>query len=112
MSFQSALDSVWNMVAHPLAGIDKQEMVDTRELFNALNDLLNLDPISGTWRNLRCGNFPRKFNIADRTSGRTTPTPTALWPAPMPTRASWDLMWRWEGGGGHVYQARDRERAW
>ena len=29
-SFQSALDSVRNMVGHPLAGIDDQEMVDTQ----------------------------------------------------------------------------------
>ena len=40
-SFQSALDSVRNMVGSPLAGIDDQEMVDTREFCNALNDLLN-----------------------------------------------------------------------
>merc|ERR1719183_2148393 len=48
-SFQSALDSVRNMVGHPLAGIDDQEMVDTREFCNALNDLVSLDPVTGTW---------------------------------------------------------------
>lgn len=31
-SFQSALDSVRNMVGNPLAGIDDQELVDTREV--------------------------------------------------------------------------------
>ena len=39
-SFKSVLDSVRNMVGHPLAGIDGQEMVDTRELCNASNDLI------------------------------------------------------------------------
>jgi ferredoxin-nitrite reductase len=63
-SFQSALDSVRNMVGHPLAGIDDQEMVDTRELTNALNDLVSLDPVLGTRGNPRWANLPRKFNIA------------------------------------------------
>ena len=31
-SFQSALDSVRNMVGNPLAGIDDKELVDTREV--------------------------------------------------------------------------------
>ena len=43
-SIQSALDNVRNMVGNPLAGIDDQELVDTRELCNALNDLVSLDP--------------------------------------------------------------------
>ena len=49
-SFQSALDNVRNMVGSPLAGIDdqQQEMVDTRELCEALNDLICLDPVTGT----------------------------------------------------------------
>ena len=63
-SFQSALDSVRNMVGNPLAGIDDQEMVDTRELCNALNDLVSLDPVTGTRGNPQWGNLPRKFNIA------------------------------------------------
>lgn len=63
-SFQSALDNVRNMVGSPLAGIDDQEMVDTRELCNALNDLVSLDPITGTRGNPVWGNLPRKFNIA------------------------------------------------
>jgi ferredoxin-nitrite reductase len=63
-SFQSALDSVRNMVGNPLAGIDENEMVDTRELCNALNDLVSLDPVTGTRGNPMWGNLPRKFNIA------------------------------------------------
>mmetsp|Transcript_266 Transcript_266/g.684 ORF Transcript_266/g.684 Transcript_266/m.684 type:complete len:614 (-) Transcript_266:336-2177(-) len=63
-SFQSALDNVRNMVGSPLAGIDDQEMVDTRELCNALNDLVSLDPVTGTRGNPYWGNLPRKFNIA------------------------------------------------
>ena len=47
-SFQSALDSVRNMVGSPLAGIDDHEMVDTRELCNAVNDLISLDPVTRT----------------------------------------------------------------
>jgi hypothetical protein len=63
-SFQSALDSVRNMVGSPLAGIDDQEMVDTRELCNALNDLVSLDPVTQTRGNPQWANLPRKFNIA------------------------------------------------
>lgn len=63
-SFQSALDNVRNMVGSPLAGIDDQELVDTRELCNALNDLVSLDVTTGTRGNPVWGNLPRKFNIA------------------------------------------------
>ena len=63
-SFQSALDNVRNMVGNPLAGIDDQELVDTRELCNAINDLVSLDAETGTRGNPLWGNLPRKFNIA------------------------------------------------
>ncbi|KAL3937351.1 MAG: hypothetical protein SGBAC_007530 [Bacillariaceae sp.] len=63
-SFQSALDSVRNMVGSPLAGIDDQELVDTRELCNALNDLVSFDPVTETRGNPYWANLPRKFNIA------------------------------------------------
>lgn len=63
-SFQSALDNVRNMVGSPLAGIDDKELVDTRELCNAINDLVSLDPVSGTRGNPIWGNLPRKFNVA------------------------------------------------
>lgn len=63
-SFQSALDSVRNMVGSPLAGIDEHEMVDTRVLCNAVNDLISLDPVTQTRGNPQWANLPRKFNIA------------------------------------------------
>lgn len=63
-TFQSALDNVRNMVGSPLAGIDDQELVDTRELCNALNDLVSLDAATGTRGNPVMGCLPRKFNIA------------------------------------------------
>jgi ferredoxin-nitrite reductase len=63
-TFQSALDNVRNMVGSPLAGIDDNELVDTRELCNALNDLVSLDSVTGTRGNPVYGNLPRKFNIA------------------------------------------------
>jgi len=63
-SFQSALDSVRNMVGSPLAGIDDQEQIDTREFCNAINDLVSLDPVTGTRGNPQWGNLPRKFNVA------------------------------------------------
>jgi ferredoxin-nitrite reductase len=63
-SFQSALDNVRNMVGSPLAGIDDMEMIDTRELCNALNDLVSLDPVTNTRGNPTWGNLPRKFNVA------------------------------------------------
>lgn len=63
-SFQSALDSVRNMVGSPLAGIDEHEMVDTRMICNALNDLVSLDPETQTRGNPQWINMPRKFNIA------------------------------------------------
>ena len=63
-TIQTALDNVRNMVGSPLAGIDDQEMVDTRELTNALNDMVGMDPLTGTRGNPRWGNLPRKFNMA------------------------------------------------
>ena len=63
-SIQSALDSVRNMVGNPLAGIDDQEIIDTRELCNALNDLVSLDPVTETRGRPQWANLPRKFNIA------------------------------------------------
>jgi ferredoxin-nitrite reductase len=63
-SFHSALDNVRNLVGSPLAGIDDQELVDTRELCNAINDMISLDPITNTRGNPYWGNLPRKFNIA------------------------------------------------
>jgi len=63
-SFQSALDNVRNLVGSPLAGIDDLQMVDTRDLCNALNDLVSLDKGTGIRGNPVFGCLPRKFNIA------------------------------------------------
>ena len=63
-SIQSALDNVRNMVGSPLAGIDDQEMVDTRPFTNAVNDLVSLDPVTKTRGNPMWGNLPRKLNVA------------------------------------------------
>lgn len=63
-SFQSALDNVRNVVGNPLAGIDENEMIDTRDLANAINDLASFDPVTETRGNPAYGNLPRKFNIA------------------------------------------------
>ena len=63
-SFQSALDNVRNVVGSPLAGIDPLEIVDTRPLCNAVNDLISLDPLTGLRGNPKWGNLGRKFNVA------------------------------------------------
>ncbi|GMH46247.1 hypothetical protein TrRE_jg6468 [Triparma retinervis] len=63
-SFQSALDNVRNVVGSPLAGLDPLELVDTRPLCNALNDLVSMDPSTGLRGNPKWGNLGRKFNIA------------------------------------------------
>ena len=47
-----------------MAGIDDQELVDTRVFCNAVNDLVSLDPVTQTRGNPQWGNLPRKFNIA------------------------------------------------
>lgn len=63
-TLQSALDNVRNVVGSPLAGIDEYELVDTRELTKAINDLVAFDPITQSYGNPKWGNMPRKFNIA------------------------------------------------
>ncbi len=63
-SFHSALDNVRNMVGSPLAGIDDQEMVDTRPFCEALNDLITLNKETGERGNPVWSNLPRKFNVA------------------------------------------------
>lgn len=63
-SFQSALDNVRNVVGSPLAGIDPHELVDTRPICNAVNDLISMDPATGLRGNPKWGNLGRKFNIA------------------------------------------------
>lgn len=58
-SFMSGMDNVRNMVGSPIAGIDPEEIIDTRPLCTAINDMIT---------NHRRGrpeltNLPRKFNI-------------------------------------------------
>jgi len=61
---QSAMDNVRNIVGSPLAGIDQDELLDTRPYCNALNDLITIDPDTNKRGNPKWGNLPRKFNIA------------------------------------------------
>jgi len=63
-SFMSALDNVRNLVGSPLAGIDDQELVDTRMLCRAVEDMVTIDESTGQRGNPKFSNLPRKFNIA------------------------------------------------
>jgi len=60
---QTGFDNIRNMVGNPLAGIDENEMVDTRPFCNMLNDLVTLDEATGERGNPVYCNLPRKFNI-------------------------------------------------
>jgi len=99
-TFQSALDNVRNMVGSSLAGIDHEEMVDTRELCDAINDLLSLDPVTNTQSNPYWGNLPCKFNIAisgsrDDYAHTHTLMPLAYNPVHMLKLKKWALMSCW-----------------
>merc|ERR1711871_956791 len=61
---QSAFDNIRNVVGSPLAGIDQDELLDTRPICNALNDMVTLNPETGERGNPKWCNLPRKFNIA------------------------------------------------
>merc|ERR1719174_3486774 len=63
-SIQSALDNIRNTVGSPLAGIDTQELADTRPYCDAIHDLICKNPETGEYGNPQWGNLPRKFNIA------------------------------------------------
>ena len=60
---QTGFDNIRNMVGNPLAGIDENEMVDTRAFCNMLNDLVTIDETTGQRGNPEYCNLPRKFNI-------------------------------------------------
>jgi len=60
---QTGFDNIRNMVGNPLAGIDENEMVDTRPFCNMLNDLVTLDEATGERGNPVYCNLGRKFNI-------------------------------------------------
>mmetsp|Transcript_12904 Transcript_12904/g.19428 ORF Transcript_12904/g.19428 Transcript_12904/m.19428 type:complete len:609 (+) Transcript_12904:35-1861(+) len=61
---QTGFDNIRNLVGNPLAGIDENELVDTRPFCNMLNDLVTLDEATGERGNPVYCNLPRKFNIA------------------------------------------------
>lgn len=59
-SMQSGMDNVRNITGSPVAGIDADELIDTRGLVRTLQDMIT-DNGEG---NLALSNLPRKFNIA------------------------------------------------
>lgn len=59
-SIQSGMDNVRNITGSPVAGIDADELIDTRDLIHQVQDLItNKGQGNPTFSNL-----PRKFNIA------------------------------------------------
>ena len=59
-SMQSGMDNVRNITGSPIAGIDANELIDTRELVQAVQDMIT----NGGEGNYDFTNLPRKFNIA------------------------------------------------
>ncbi|MBW4663698.1 MAG: ferredoxin--nitrite reductase [Chroococcus sp. CMT-3BRIN-NPC107] len=59
-SVQSGVDNVRNITGSPLAGIDPDELIDTRGLCRMVQDMIT----SGGEGNPAMVNLPRKFNIA------------------------------------------------
>jgi ferredoxin-nitrite reductase len=59
-SVQSGMDNVRNITASPVAGIDADELIDTRSIVQAVQDLIT----SSGEGNPTFSNLPRKFNIA------------------------------------------------
>lgn len=59
-SVQSGMDNVRNITGSPVAGIDADELIDTRSIVRNLQDMITN---SGDG-NLELSNLPRKFNIA------------------------------------------------
>jgi ferredoxin-nitrite reductase len=59
-SVQSGMDNVRNLTGSPMAGLDRDELIDTRELVQKTQDMITN---SGSG-NLDFTNLPRKFNIA------------------------------------------------
>lgn len=54
------MDNVRNMVGSPIAGLDPEEMVDTRQLCTEISDMVT----DGRRGNAVFANLPRKINIA------------------------------------------------
>ena len=59
-SIQSGMDNVRNLTGSPAAGIDPDELIDTRELNQKLQDMIT----NNGEGNPAFTNLPRKFNIA------------------------------------------------
>lgn len=59
-SVQSGMDNVRNITGSPVAGIDADELIDTRELANQVQDMIT----NSGEGNPAFSNLPRKFNIA------------------------------------------------
>lgn len=59
-SVQSGMDNVRNITGSPMAGIDAEELIDTRELVQKVQDMIT----NCGEGNYEFTNLPRKFNIA------------------------------------------------
>ena len=59
-SMQSGMDNVRNITGSPMAGIDADELIDTRELVQKVQDMIT----GNSQGNDEFTNLPRKFNIA------------------------------------------------
>jgi len=59
-SMQSGMDNVRNITGSPVAGIDGEELIDTRNLVNKVQDMIT----NSGEGNPEFTNLPRKFNIA------------------------------------------------
>lgn len=59
-SIQSGMDNVRNITGSPMAGLDAEELIDTRELVKKVQDMIT----NSGEGNLEFTNLPRKFNIA------------------------------------------------
>jgi ferredoxin-nitrite reductase len=59
-SIQSGMDNVRNLTGSPVAGIDPDELIDTREMNQKVQDMIT----NSGEGNYSFSNLPRKFNIA------------------------------------------------
>ncbi len=59
-SMQSGMDNVRNITGSPIAGLDADELIDTRGLVRKVQDMIT----NNSKGNLSFTNLPRKFNIA------------------------------------------------
>ena len=59
-SIQSGMDNVRNLTGSPVAGIDTDELIDTRQMMQKVQDMIT----NNGEGNYTFSNLPRKFNIA------------------------------------------------